>query len=146
MNYQQMYEELLAEFEQYKRESVKWSVEDFLAYNDTYADEGLYITTERAQEALERMIRKHDADWGISWQEVEFYFKEYAYNSMKEFLVKDKSGRMDKPATIDVGTLFKYWKLDDTSDDDVVLEDYLINCELGDTFKTNSYSITCIKD
>jgi hypothetical protein len=64
---------------------------------------------------------------------------------MKEFLVKDKSGRMDKPVTIDAGTLFKYWELDDTSDDDVVLEDYLINCELGDTFKTNSYSITCIK-
>jgi hypothetical protein len=87
MNYQQKYEQLLAEFEQYKNESVKWSVDDFLCYNDDYADDGIYITRERAQEALERMIRKHDAEYGISWQVVEFYFKEYAEYKSKYFKI-----------------------------------------------------------
>ena len=75
-DYKKMYEDLLAEFEQYKKESIKWSVEDFLIYNEQYADECLYITTERAQEALEQMIKNHDAQYGISWEDVEYYFKE----------------------------------------------------------------------
>ena len=78
MNYQQKYEQLLAEFEQYKKESIKWSVEDFLMYNDEYADRGIFITAEQAQDALEQMIKNHDAQYGISWHEVEFYFEEYA--------------------------------------------------------------------
>lgn len=87
MNYQQKYEQLLAEFDQYKKESVKWSVEDFLCYNYDYADDGIYITTERAQEALEQMIRKHDAQYGISWEVVEYYFKEYAEYKSKYFKI-----------------------------------------------------------
>ena len=87
MNYQQKYEQLLAEFEQYKKESVKWSVEDFLCYNYDHADDGIYITTERAQEALEQMIRKHDAQFGISWNEVEYFFHEYAFHKSNYFRI-----------------------------------------------------------
>ena len=72
-NYQEKYEALLKEFEQYKRESIKWSVEDFTEYeHHKYT-----INEEQAQEALERMIRKHDAIYGISWNEVEYYLCEY---------------------------------------------------------------------
>jgi hypothetical protein len=81
MNYQQMYEELLAEFEQYKRESVKWSVDDFLTYNDIYADKGLYITIGRAKKALEHMIKSHDSEYGISWSSVDYFFNLYALKS-----------------------------------------------------------------
>jgi len=70
MNYQEKYEQLLAEFEQYKRESIKWSVDDFLDYEDDYN-----ITEEQAQEALEVMIRKHDCNHGITWYDVA-YFKQ----------------------------------------------------------------------
>lgn len=67
------YKALSDEFEQYKKESVKWSIEDFTEYDhDTYR-----INAEQAQEALERMIYKHDADMGISWQTVEHYLTEY---------------------------------------------------------------------
>jgi len=72
-NYQEKYEALLKEFEQYKTESVKWSVEDFTEYeHDKYT-----ITKEQAQEALERMIQKHDASIGINWDVVEYYLTEY---------------------------------------------------------------------
>jgi hypothetical protein len=72
-NYQEKYESLLKEFEQYKKESVKWSVEDFTWYeHDTYT-----INEEQAQEALERMIYKHDAELGINWTTIEYYIEEY---------------------------------------------------------------------
>ena len=72
-NYQKKYEALLKEFEQYKRESVKWSVTDFTQYDHpTYT-----INEEQAQEALEMMINNHDANFGISWYQVEYYLSEY---------------------------------------------------------------------
>lgn len=74
MNYKEKYEELLKEFEQYKKESIKWNIEDFLEYE---MDEGWSITEEQAQKALEHMIRQHNASEGITWDEVKFYYKEY---------------------------------------------------------------------
>lgn len=73
MDYKKAYEELLSEFEQYKNESIKWGVEDFTEYQM----DGISITDEQAQEALERMIYKHDACYGISWETVEYYLSEY---------------------------------------------------------------------
>tara|TARA_R110000868_G_scaffold24366_1_gene96329 strand:+ start:242 stop:478 length:237 start_codon:yes stop_codon:yes gene_type:complete len=67
------YTKLFIEFERYKKESVKWSIEDFLSLEV----EGYSITEEQAQDALERMIQKHDADLGISWTTVEYYYTEY---------------------------------------------------------------------
>lgn len=72
-NYKKLYEDLSKEFEQYKKESVKWSVEDFLSLEV----EGFRINQEQAQEALERMIQKHDAGLGISWDTLEYYYEEY---------------------------------------------------------------------
>lgn len=73
MNYQQKYEQLLAEFEQYKKESVKWSVEDFLEY-----EQGEYtISKEQAQIALEKMISHHDCDHGITWYSLMYYIEQY---------------------------------------------------------------------
>jgi hypothetical protein len=73
INYQEKYEALLKEFEQYKRESIKWDVEDFTEYEHYKYT----ITKEQAQEALESMIRKHDASIGINWDVVEYYLTEY---------------------------------------------------------------------
>jgi hypothetical protein len=72
-NYKKMYEQLLMEFEQYKKESIKWSVEDFIDYDHPTHT----ITVEDAQMALEQMIRSHDANLGISWAEVEYYLEDY---------------------------------------------------------------------
>jgi len=72
-DYQQLYNVLLKDFEQYKRESIKWSVEDFTEY-----DHSRYtINEEQGQEALESMIRKHDATLGISWWTIEYYIELY---------------------------------------------------------------------
>lgn len=64
---------LEAEFEQWKKESVKWCVEDFTMYQM----EGMQITRAQAQEALERMIYKHDANEGIHWITIEHYLEQY---------------------------------------------------------------------
>lgn len=52
INFEEKYNALLTEFEQYKKESIKWSVEDFTDYDC----ERYTITKEQAQEALEDMI------------------------------------------------------------------------------------------
>lgn len=73
MDYKQKYEDLLAEFEQYKKESVKWGVEDFLSY-----DHPCYtITREQAELALEAMIDDHDCNYGICWDTVGDYIIKY---------------------------------------------------------------------
>jgi hypothetical protein len=72
-NYKEMYEQLLAEFQQYKKESIKWSVQDFIEYNDS----AYTIDKEAAQEALEDMIKHHDASYGITWNDVAYYIEEY---------------------------------------------------------------------
>ena len=74
MDYKKKYEDLLKNFKQYKEESIKWSVEDFIER----AKEMRYkITKKRAQEALEHMIRKHDAELGINWNTIDYYIENY---------------------------------------------------------------------
>lgn len=77
-DYKKMYENLLAEFEQYKKESIKWSIEDFIGLNTEYDD--LFITDENAQKALEWVIRTHDCQIGITWETIRDAFEMYADN------------------------------------------------------------------
>jgi hypothetical protein len=67
------YEQLLDEFKQYKKESIKWSVEDFIEYDHPTHK----IDRETAQTALEDMISHHDASYGISWASVEYGIELY---------------------------------------------------------------------
>jgi hypothetical protein len=69
IDYKQKYEKLLEQFEQYKKESVKWGVEDFTEYDHPTHT----ITEEQAQMALEYMIYKHDCTVGITWGTVADY-------------------------------------------------------------------------
>lgn len=75
-NYRKMYEDLLAEFEQYKKESIKWSVEDFTTLNHEYDD--MHITEENAQKALEWVIRNHDCTIGVTWEKIREAYEMYA--------------------------------------------------------------------
>lgn len=67
------YNKLKEKFEQYKTESIKWSIEDF---TDMKLD-GWSITKDQAQEALNDMINSHDASSGIDWNTVEYYLQKY---------------------------------------------------------------------
>ena len=73
IDYKKRYKSLQEEFEKYKRESIKWSVEDFT----TMEKEGWSITKKQAQEALEDMIKHHDAGIGISWETIDWYIEKY---------------------------------------------------------------------
>ena len=73
-SWKQKYEALLSEFEQYKKESIKWDVIDFLCLE---MDDGWSITEEQAQKALEDMIRRHDCNDGVTWETVEYYYTQY---------------------------------------------------------------------
>lgn len=72
-NWKNEYDNLLSEFNQYKKESIKWSVEDFT----TLEVEGYLINDQQAQEALEEMIRNHDCNNGITWNDLEYYYEKY---------------------------------------------------------------------
>ena len=56
------------EFEQYKKESIKWSWEDIY---ETAKEKGYKCSKKKAQKILECMIRKHDASLGITWDTIE---------------------------------------------------------------------------
>jgi hypothetical protein len=71
MGYKKMYKQLLAEFEQYKKESIKWSVEDFTEYDHPTHT----IDRETAQYVLENMIRVHDAECGINWESIKIFIE-----------------------------------------------------------------------
>ena len=72
---QKRYDKLVEEFEQYKRESIKWSTEDFIMRAQ---DIGEYLITEdQAQLALNDMIRSHDAEWGIGWHSIDYFTEKY---------------------------------------------------------------------
>jgi hypothetical protein len=80
INYQEKYEALLKEFEQYKKESIKWSAEDFYYLAE---EMGYQITWEQSQEALEDMIKHHDAGYGISWDSVAYGVEKYGRTLIK---------------------------------------------------------------
>jgi hypothetical protein len=71
---QENYDKLVEEFEQYKCESIKWSVEDFTMRTQ---DTGWKITKKNAQLALEDMISHHDAEWGIGWHSIDYFIEKY---------------------------------------------------------------------
>tara|TARA_R110000868_G_scaffold99064_3_gene272799 strand:- start:314 stop:550 length:237 start_codon:yes stop_codon:yes gene_type:complete len=73
MSYKKQYEALLKEFEQYKKESIKWGVQDFMLYDHMTHT----INEKQSQEALESMIRNHDATIGISWDTIQYYISEF---------------------------------------------------------------------
>jgi hypothetical protein len=58
----------------------------------------------------------------------------------KCFLIKDKSGRAE-PFTTTESHIRKYWPLDDTDDNDIVLGEFLSEGECGDVWSTNSEEI-----
>ena len=72
-NYKELYESLQREFETYKRQSIKWSVEDFTLLKK----EGWQITAEQAEQALEEMICDHDCEFGITWDTIHSYYEDY---------------------------------------------------------------------
>jgi len=117
---------LQEEFEQYKRESIKWSVEDFLG------DDNYFITPEKAQEALEQMIRKHDASWGITWETVKVYLEEYG-TEMGKFLVKDRSGR-GVQVVLDTRELIENWGKEFVEDGDegLTFAEWAMDADIGD--------------
>lgn len=61
------------EFEQYKRESIKWSWEDIYY---PAGEQGYKCSKEQAQEILEDMIDNHDAELGINWNVVNCYIQD----------------------------------------------------------------------
>jgi len=71
---QKNYDELEQRFEDYKKRSVSWCVEDIIYQAQ---EMGYRISLENAEEALYRMIEKHDAKMGISWTTVTHFVMEY---------------------------------------------------------------------
>lgn len=59
--------------EQYKRESIKWGVGDFMG---RAKDTGYTISRAKAQDSLEEMIRRHDCNFGITWDTLDFYIQQ----------------------------------------------------------------------
>jgi len=78
--WEEKYGKLEREFEQYKKESIKWSLED-IQYRAELKN--IILTNEEAQEILEDMIYGHDAELGINWITIDCYLDEYVYNYEK---------------------------------------------------------------
>ena len=61
------------DLDKYKRESIKWSTDDFMDYeHGTHS-----ISEEQSNKALQEMIRKHDASIGITWDTIDYYITQF---------------------------------------------------------------------
>ena len=61
------------DLDKYKRESIKWSTDDFMDYeHGTHS-----INEEQSTKALEEMIRNHDASVGITWDTINDYISQF---------------------------------------------------------------------
>jgi len=69
--------DLADEIRQYKEESVKWSIEDFEEQANNFGNNPKDYDASKFQDALELMIRKHDAELGISWETVQCYLNSH---------------------------------------------------------------------
>lgn len=58
---------------------ITWSIEDFemTAYRLKGNNWKDYYNQEQFQATLDKMIDKHDAQWGINWDIIEYYLNEY---------------------------------------------------------------------
>ena len=72
-NYRKMYEELKQEFEQYKKESIKWDTDDFINYRHPTHK----VNQEQAKQCLIDMIQEHSAEFGVNWNDVAYYIEQY---------------------------------------------------------------------
>jgi len=61
----------------------------------------------------------------------------------KIFMIKDKSGRAE-PFTTTETHIRKYWDLNDTDDNEIVLNDFLNECDRGSCWETSSEKIMYI--
>ena len=67
------------EFEQYKKESIKWGAEDFILCGQNF-DPPIEISEKMAQYYLELMIEQHDCNNGITWSTVQDYLSNAVNN------------------------------------------------------------------
>lgn len=95
------YLKLKQEFEQYKKESIKWGVEDFLSLEV----EGYHITPENAQKALEAMISDNDKENGTTWKSVDYWYARFSTPNYKYYVLKGTKNfyKQEKDRTIFVG-------------------------------------------
>ena len=78
--------ELLRDFDSLMNECVHWTAEDFeMRARDIADDEWdeVYDKT-KFQDALENMLRHHDAEIGITWETVRVYLNEYCRKEKKK--------------------------------------------------------------
>jgi hypothetical protein len=79
LNVKKKVEQALQEAKEFRAQSIAWSVEDFESQaqiNEEANGRKLY-DRDQFEYALELMIRKHDANIGISWYTIEYYLDEY---------------------------------------------------------------------
>lgn len=69
---------ILKHFDQLMSECIHWTTEDFEMQARNMADDNWEEVFDKTkfQSALEQMVRKHDADMGITWDTITYYLNE----------------------------------------------------------------------
>ena len=67
---------LKEEIQQYKRESIRWSISDFKQQANN-SENPEYYDLSKFPGALELMIEEHDADVGITWDTIQSYLDDH---------------------------------------------------------------------
>lgn len=75
------------EKEEYLLRSISWNVLDFEGrathFQKEFPEKNYIFDENKFEDALQKMIKDHDATVGITWDTVDFYLKEYCLRSFE---------------------------------------------------------------
>lgn len=82
-----------------KEIALIWGIEDVYHEADTIE---ILITEEQASDILDRLLHKHDAEWGISWETIRTLVEEYKMNEANVKLIRDILPNAENPLVLEM--------------------------------------------
>jgi hypothetical protein len=82
-----------------KEIAIIWGIKDVYCEADTIE---ILITEEQASDILDRLLHKHDAEWGICWETIRTLVEEYKMDEVNVELIRDILPNAENPLVLEM--------------------------------------------